>query len=103
MGVDPNSSPAVEHQGRSYHFCSERCRATFQASPERYTSKESSGKSSGKSSGGSPGDSHLAPHRPAAGGDEPPSGSEVAEWTCPMHPEIRRPGPGSCPICGMAL
>jgi Cu+-exporting ATPase len=28
---------------------------------------------------------------------------DVAEWTCPMHPEIRRPGPGSCPICGMAL
>src|SRR6476661_4386304 len=28
---------------------------------------------------------------------------EAAEWTCPMHPEIRRPGPGSCPICGMAL
>ena len=28
---------------------------------------------------------------------------EVAEWTCPMHPEIRRPGPGACPICGMAL
>jgi Cu+-exporting ATPase len=24
-------------------------------------------------------------------------------WTCPMHPEIRRNGPGSCPICGMAL
>jgi Cu+-exporting ATPase len=29
--------------------------------------------------------------------------SDVAEWTCPMHPEVRRPGPGSCPICGMAL
>jgi Cu+-exporting ATPase len=24
-------------------------------------------------------------------------------WTCPMHPEIRRDGPGDCPICGMAL
>jgi heavy metal translocating P-type ATPase len=33
---------------------------------------------------------------------EAPEG-EVVEWTCPMHPEIRRPGPGSCPICGMAL
>ncbi len=27
----------------------------------------------------------------------------MEEWTCPMHPEVRRPGPGSCPICGMAL
>ena len=35
--------------------------------------------------------------RPAA------ASGEVAEWTCPMHPEIRQPGPGSCPICGMAL
>jgi Cu+-exporting ATPase len=38
---------------------------------------------------------HVAPRvepAPAAG-----------EWTCPMHPQIRRPGPGSCPICGMAL
>src|SRR5258706_6289580 len=32
----------------------------------------------------------------------PPAGSSV-EYTCPMHPEIVRPGPGSCPICGMAL
>jgi heavy metal translocating P-type ATPase len=28
---------------------------------------------------------------------------KATEWTCPMHPEIRRPGPGACPICGMAL
>ncbi|WP_091047659.1 copper-translocating P-type ATPase [Nocardioides sp. YR527] len=31
------------------------------------------------------------------------SSAEASEWTCPMHPEIRRPGPGACPICGMAL
>jgi len=30
------------------------------------------------------------------------SGTETI-YTCPMHPEIRKPGPGSCPICGMAL
>src|SRR6478609_890959 len=29
--------------------------------------------------------------------------AEANEWTCPMHPEVRRPGPGSCPICGMSL
>ncbi len=28
---------------------------------------------------------------------------EAAEYTCPMHPEVRQQGPGSCPICGMAL
>ena len=32
-----------------------------------------------------------------------PSKGEAVEWTCPMHPEIRQPGPGACPICGMAL
>src|SRR3954465_8459504 len=38
-------------------------------------------------------------HRRPAG----PDGTVSAVWTCPMHPQIRRPGPGSCPICGMAL
>ena len=42
---------------------------------------------------------------PVHGTAEPstPGAGEVVEYTCPMHPEIRRPGPGSCPICGMAL
>src|SRR6478672_13274020 len=43
---------------------------------------------------------HPAPH-PSPGLTT--SATEVAEYTCPMHPEIRQPGPGSCPICGMAL
>jgi Cu+-exporting ATPase len=34
---------------------------------------------------------------------EGPAEGDVTEWTCPMHPEIRRSGPGACPICGMAL
>ncbi len=41
---------------------------------------------------------HLAPHRASSS-----TTTEVAEYTCPMHPEIRQPGPGACPICGMAL
>lgn len=40
--------------------------------------------------------------RPSVG-VEHSGAAEIAEYTCPMHPEIRRPGPGSCPICGMAL
>ncbi|MGH9785686.1 MAG: heavy metal-binding domain-containing protein [Terriglobia bacterium] len=35
--------------------------------------------------------------------DKPESVTKSIEYTCPMHPEIVRPGPGSCPICGMAL
>jgi len=30
-------------------------------------------------------------------------GDEGVEWTCSMHPQVRQPGPGSCPICGMDL
>jgi Cu+-exporting ATPase len=44
---------------------------------------------------------HCAPH--AAHGTPPGSVSAGTIWTCPMHPQIRRPGPGICPICGMAL
>jgi len=42
-----------------------------------------------------------AAHDPAA--DPNPGAAGAAVWTCPMHPQIRRPGPGACPICGMAL
>jgi P-type Cu+ transporter len=77
MWVDPARSPHhAEHGGKSYHFCSAGCRAKFIADPVRYLEKE------------------KAPLPPAKG--------DVI-YTCPMHPEIRQVGPGSCPICGMAL
>ncbi|MYZ49208.1 heavy metal translocating P-type ATPase [Propylenella binzhouense] len=66
--------PTAEHAGKTYHFCSEGCRAKFLADPER----------------------HLSGKAP-----EPmPKGTL---YTCPMHPEIVQEGPGTCPICGMAL
>ena len=43
------------------------------------------------------------PVAPAAAPAAGATAGEVAEWTCPMHPEIRRSAPGACPICGMAL
>ena len=76
MTVDPATSKhRAEHGGRTYHFCSAGCRAKFEAAPARYT-----------------GDPKPAP--PAKPG---------STYTCPMHPQIRQPGPGTCPICGMAL
>ena len=63
------------YQGRDHFFCSERCREKFKATPEKYVAPE------------------LKPARSAAG----------AEYTCPMHPQILQPAPGTCPICGMAL
>ena len=80
MTVDPATTPhRAEHQGHSYFFCGARCRERFVADPARY----------------------LAPDRARPEPPAPASGG--AAWTCPMHPEIVRPGPGACPICGMAL
>ena len=78
MRVDPaNAKHRAEHRGRSYFFCSGRCRERFVADPARYT------------------EANAAPSpTPAAAG---------AIYTCPMHPEVRQVGPGHCPKCGMAL
>jgi len=75
MSVDPASAKhSAEHQGQTYYFCCNGCRTKFVADPEKY----------------------LKPR-------EPEPVVEGAIYTCPMHPEIRQVGPGSCPICGMAL
>ncbi|RMH52479.1 MAG: heavy metal translocating P-type ATPase [Alphaproteobacteria bacterium] len=68
----------VEWGGRTHYFCSDRCRAKFDADPWFYASG----------------------HALARKGAGAPAGSR---WTCPMHPEIVRDAPGDCPICGMAL
>jgi Cu+-exporting ATPase len=77
MSVDPATARhRAEHTGKEYLFCGMRCRERFLAEPERFS----------------------GPARP-----EPPKVAAHAQWTCPMHPEIVRDAPGSCPICGMAL
>jgi Cu+-exporting ATPase len=79
MSVDPHTAKhQAEHNGHPYYFCSAGCRAKFIADPERY----------------------LDPSAAAAKAEPVPEG---AIYTCPMHPEVRQVGPGSCPICGMAL
>jgi Cu+-exporting ATPase len=65
----------LDHEGHTYSFCSESCLEQFRADPRRF----------------------VDPQR------TPPAADPEAEYTCPMHPEIRQKGPGSCPICGMAL
>jgi P-type Cu+ transporter len=77
MRVDPHKT-AHRHayHGRTYYFCSAGCRGKFAADPEKYLGARTA--------------------------DQAPV-PEGAIYTCPMHPEIRQPGPGSCPICGMAL
>ena len=95
MDVDPSVSEyRSDHDGETYFFCSGHCQAKFEAAPESYVSSRNAERGH---------DAHGGhEHHESAASPTPVSG-EVAEWTCPMHPEIRRPGPGSCPICGMAL
>jgi Cu+-exporting ATPase len=77
MSVDPHTAKHTAlHAGRPYYFCSASCREKFVAAPEKY----------------------LRPEQAKA---EPVPAGTI--YTCPMHPEIRQVGPGSCPICGMAL
>jgi len=69
-----------------YYFCSARCLDKFKANPDGYLN---------------PPKSDPAVTAPALG--SLPEAAEGTIWTCPMHPQIRRDGPGQCPICGMAL
>jgi Cu+-exporting ATPase len=76
MSVDPATSKhRFEARGETFHFCSAGCRTKFAADPPKY----------------------LDNSTPKA------AAPQGATYTCPMHPQIRQVGPGSCPICGMAL
>jgi Cu+-exporting ATPase len=76
MSVDPATSKhRFDHGDETFHFCSAGCRTKFAADPAKYLDKR-----------------EQAPEAPAG-----------TIYTCPMHPEVRQVGPGTCPICGMAL
>jgi heavy metal translocating P-type ATPase len=97
MDVDPvGSEHRCEHGGQTYHFCSGHCRVRFEADPQMYVGPRAPDQAASQPC--EPG--HAPAHGPAV---HAPAAGEVAEWTCPMHPEIRQPSPGACPICGMAL
>ncbi|WP_404404007.1 heavy metal translocating P-type ATPase [Pelagibacterium halotolerans] len=113
--------PSVQHNGHTYHFCSESCRTKFQNDPDAYlTAKDPvCGMAVDRATA-----RHMARHegekyyfcserchdkfvaepevylkdRP-----KPEPMPKGTQYTCPMHPEIVRDGPGDCPICGMAL
>ncbi|CUR59847.1 Silver exporting P-type ATPase [metagenome] len=97
MGVDPTTAEhTAHHDGEQFFFCSAACKDTFVADPEQYAAAQHD------QAGHDHADHHA--HGSHAEGEPPaPGEGEVVEYTCPMHPEIRRSGPGACPICGMAL
>jgi Cu+-exporting ATPase len=81
MKVDPSKATSHNNEGVTVYFCSQGCAAKFRASPEKYLQTKLD----------------AAPLKPPAKTE--PQG----EYTCPMHPEIKQQGHGSCPKCGMAL
>jgi Cu+-exporting ATPase len=90
MTVDPERAAGhVEYKGETYYFCSTHCVHKFREDPDRYLSKSVS-----------PQMTQIAP-RSIQASEPQPAGK--GEYTCPMHPEVVRNGPGFCPICGMAL
>ncbi|WEK51821.1 MAG: heavy metal translocating P-type ATPase [Candidatus Kaistia colombiensis] len=88
MDVDPEATRfRARYDGEDYFFCSDSCLSKFKLEPARYAQ---AGHGAAKTGTAPTGTTH-------------PAAAEGAIYTCPMHPEIRQIGPGSCPICGMAL
>jgi len=80
MTVDPeHAAGSSEYEGRTIYFCSKHCKMKFDADPAAYLKQKSEIR------------------------NQKAESAKGATWTCPMHPEVVRDGPGSCPICGMAL
>jgi Cu+-exporting ATPase len=77
MQVAADSPHRFEHAGELFLFCNPRCLARFRADPAAFLG--------------------ARPPEPA------PAAAPGRRFTCPMHPEVVRDGPGSCPLCGMAL
>ncbi len=84
MKVAANPEKSVEHEGQAFYFCSQGCVTKFRADPGRYLHR-------------------TAANQTTAVKAPPADAPQDAIYTCPMHPEVRQIGPGTCPICGMAL
>jgi len=111
MSVAPERAAArLEHEGRTYYFCSARCAERFRAEPGKFLAAPGAARMQPAPTGNlvgmvGIGTAMPAPsERPRSGAKAEPAGAaDLREYTCPMHPEVVRKGPGSCPRCGMAL
>jgi heavy metal translocating P-type ATPase len=83
MEVDPSTDLRTDYKGTTYFFCHPSCLERFTADPQSF----------------------LEPREPDRNSEKRAASSEERQaiYTCPMHPEVRQVGPGSCPKCGMAL
>ncbi|MBA1139763.1 heavy metal translocating P-type ATPase [Mesorhizobium neociceri] len=122
MRVDPAAGkPTAERGGRLFHFCSEGCRTKFAADPEKYLTAidpvcgmsvdraaakhffRHEGQGFYFCSAGCQAKFEAEPQKYLGDRPTPQPMPKGTQYTCPMHPEVIRDKPGSCPICGMAL
>src|SRR5260370_40379902 len=99
MLVPERAAAKLEHAGKTYYLCSNGCTGRFSREPEKFLAAPGAA-GMGRSSAllGNSAMEHGGATASLAAADE-----KKIRYTCPMHPEINRFGPGSCPICGMAL
>ena len=94
MSVDPSTAAGhSDWQSETFHFCSKSCKAKFDLDPQKYAHETND-------TSNAPSDE--MPPQAASNESQKPT-SAVTQYTCPMHPQIVRDKPGTCPICGMAL
>ena len=98
MQVPADSALRSDFEGRTYVFCCTGCLQRFEQNPGRFVHRDSSPSASAAHPGGEP-----SPGPDGHPGRAPGRGPGKEEWTCPMHPQVLRDRPGTCPICGMAL
>jgi Cu+-exporting ATPase len=123
MTVDPAKAAAtIDYEGHPYYFCSKGCAAKFQQNPQIFLAASATSAQQGTTSPhahhqiasapptqiAEPAASSCCSHGSATASKAsdaaaPANSGEGARYTCPMHPQIVQIGPGSCPICGMAL
>ncbi len=110
MTVDPaRAAASYNYQGKTYYFCCRGCLAKFEADPEKFLTGGPGGMAHGherrseSAATGAAGGLVTLGAAPAAKPVHQGPVSPPATWVCPMHPEVVRAEPGSCPICGMAL
>jgi Cu+-exporting ATPase len=115
MQVDRASAQhMLKHEGTRYYFCSAGCQTSFAANPDKYLNAkpfvlptpkpgvEAAAMAKFSAEAHQHGH-HAHAHAHSAAPEDTAAVPKGTKWTCPMHPEIVKDGPGDCPICGMAL
>ncbi len=98
MKVDKRGAQhTLAHDSTTYYFCCRSCLDKFAANPSQYLEKKPTDSGTAASAHSCCGHSTSAPKHSTA------AAQPGAVYTCPMHPEVRQVGAGTCPKCGMAL